>query len=607
MSVQSPPKQGFSRLVQIASYHPFLVISSMVLSSLAAVVSFVPYLAIFVLMREVLSVYPDLSALNASAMARIGIIAALAAVLQIIIYFAALMCSHLAAFGTLYDLKINFASHLSNLPLGIHVLYGSGRLRKVMDENIEKIEGFIAHQLPDLTAAVTAPIVMLVILLSFDWRYGLLATLGLLLAIFVQFSAYGNDGAKAMVVKYQDALEEMNNASVEYIRGIAVIKAYKQTVYSFKRLKSTISKYTELIIPYTLSWENYMSGFQTIIHNSYLLLLPLGIWELTHTTDYKASLLTFLFYLVFVPASAGILLKLMYVTSDAMRIVGGIERMDEVLHMPVLLEPTSPKMPSSFDIAFENVSYSYNEKDESGLALKGVNFTARAGQLTAIVGPSGSGKTTIAHLIPRFFDVNLGKITIGGIDIRQIASSELMKQVSFVFQDVFLFRQSILDNIAMGSPIATRSDVIAAAKAAQCHDFILALPNGYDTIVGTKGIHLSGGERQRIAIARAIVKDSPIIVLDEATAYADSENEHLIQKAFETLTKDKTVIVIAHRLSTIVHAQQIVVMDQGEVVEIGTHETLVSQGGRYENMWRQYSASLSWKLNDSEKTEAKTC
>jgi len=512
----------------------------------------------------------------------------------------------LAAFGTLYELKINFASHLAKVPLGFHVLVGSGKLRKIMDENIEKIEGFIAHQLPDIVAAFVAPVVMAVILLIVDWRFGLAAMVDIAVAYGIQMKAYGNEGAKEKMGQYQTALEDMNNASVEYIRGISVVKAFRQTVYSFRRLHDTIKRYTEFVIPFTLSWENSFSAYTTILNNIYLFIAPVAILVGMNTQDYTAFAVNFMFYLLFVPAIASIMTKIMYVNTNSMQILSGVERMDEILAKPALRQPENPKQVQTYDLAFTNVSFSYDE-DGKTAALSDVSFTARQGEITAIVGPSGGGKSTIAHLIPRFFDVSGGSITLGGADIRELNSNYLMEQVSFVFQDVFLFKQSVRDNIRMGNQNADEQ-IVAAAKAARCHEFIEKLPSGYDTVIGPKGVHLSGGEQQRLAIARAIVKDAPVVVLDEATAFADPENEHLIQQAFEILMRNKTVIMIAHRLSTIRSANKIVVVDGGRAIEEGTHDKLLEKKGKYYDMWNTYTQTVTWGMASRGHTQKKeTC
>ncbi len=595
MKEKRKPKTGMARLLELAATKKPLMLGAVTLSSLASVASFIPYIAIYLMLRKIIHVWPDTQELDATVALRYGGMAFGGIILNIILYFMALMCSHLAAFGTLYELKINFATHLARVPLGFHILVGSGKLRKIMDENIEKIEEFIAHQLPDIVAAVVAPVVMIVILFAVDWRLGLAVMLGIMLAYAIQLSLYGNEGSKRMMNQYQKSLEEMNNATVEYIRGIAVVKAFKQTVYSFRRLHDTIKDYTNMVIPFTLSWENSFSAFVTLINNVYLFLIPVGILIGKYTSDYRNFAATMIFYLIFVPAAAGILMKVMYVNSNSMRILNGVEAMDCMLAEPELPQPSYPERTNGYQVEFRKVSFYYNKLEEV-LALNKVTFTAKQGEVTAIVGSSGSGKSTIAHLIPRFFDVAEGEITLGGVDVRRMSSSYLMKLVSFVFQDVFLFKQSIRDNIRIGNPDAGNEQIIEAARAAQCHDFIMKLPKGYDTIIGTKGVHLSGGEKQRVAIARAIVKDAPIIVLDEATAFADPENEHLIQKAFEKLMKNKTVIIIAHRLSTIRNANKIVVMNEGSVLEEGTHEQLLSYNGKYTHMWKTYNETASWTM-----------
>ncbi|SCL89456.1 Iron import ATP-binding/permease protein IrtA [Sporanaerobacter sp. PP17-6a] len=594
-NVTAKPKTGMPRLLELAATKKSLMISSVIFSALAAVASFIPYIAIYYIVREIMGTYPDFGELDMQRAIGFGWIAFGGIILNILLYFAALMCSHLAAFGTLYELKVNFASYLAKVPLGFHVLVGSGKLRKIMDENIEKIEGFIAHQLPDIVASFVAPAVMIAILLSVDWRFGLSAILGVAIAFVIEMKAYGNEGAKAMMEKYQDSMEDMNNAAVEYIRGITVVKAFRQTVYSFRRMHSAIKEYTNMVIPYTLSWENYMSAFTTIVNNIYLFLIPVGILIGIHTTDYVLFASKFIFYLIFVPSIATVMLKIMYVSSNGMQIMGGVERMDKILSEPHLPQPINPKTIDQYEIVFENVFFSYTGQEAA--ALSDVSFRAEENQITAIVGPSGGGKSTVAHLIPRFFDVLGGSIKIGGVDIKDMKSEYLMEKVSFVFQDVFLFKQSILDNIRIGNQNATDEQVVAAARAAQCHEFIEKLPDKYHTVIGTRGVHLSGGEQQRIAIARAIVKDAPIVVLDEATAFSDPENEYLIQRAFEKLMQGKTVIMIAHRLSTIRSANKIIVMDKGRLIEQGSHDELIAIEGKYFHMWNMYTQSLNWKIN----------
>lgn len=595
-SKKTKSKTGLARCMELASDRKGLIFLSALLSSLAAIASFIPYIAVYFMIREILNVFPDLVQLDMGRIMNYGWLALAGIVANILLYFLAIFSSHIAAFGTLYDLKVLFADHITKIPLGYHLTIGSGRLRKIMDENIESVEGFIAHQFPDFVASITAPIVMVIILFVVDWRFGLASLAGIILAFIAEFIGFGSGAMKENMGKYQKASEEMNNASVEYVRGMSVVKAFNQTASSFKKLQEAISGYTEWVLKFSLGWQNCMPAFTTIINNIYLILVPVGILIGSNTSNFKEFSMKFIFYLLFVPAIAGVLNKIMYISESFMQIDGNVARMDEILNIPEMPETANPQKPQGEDVVFDHVSFTYTGNNEEK-ALESVSFAAKQGQITAIVGPSGGGKSTIANLISRFWDVTDGKITIGGVDLRDMAQNDLMRQVSFVFQDIFLFKQSILDNIRMGNRNATEEQVIAAAKAAQCHEFISKLPEGYHTVVGTKGVHLSGGERQRIAIARAIIKDSPIIVLDEATAFSDPENEYLIQKAFEKLMQNKTVIIIAHRLSTIRNADKIIVMEKGKIVESGKHDDLVAAGGRYFQMWNHYTEAINWKLN----------
>ena len=584
---------NFMTLLSFTKGKRHFVVLSVILSSLAAIVSFMPYYSIYKIIEILLRSYSSLVDLQADILIQYGWLAFFGVFANVVLYFLALICSHLAAFGTLYKLKLNFATHLAKVPLGYHVIMGSGKLRKIMDENIEKIEGFIAHQLPDIVAAIVAPIVAIAMLFIVDWRYGALSIVGILLSFGLQAAMFGQEGAKGMMELYQKYMEDMNNGAVEYVRGISVIKAFNQTIHSFRSLKEIIQKATTATMDYTLKWKTPMSIFLTLINNLYLFIVPLGIILMINTDNYIDTLTVFIFYLVLIPAIGGILTKTMYASMGSIRIFGGVERMMEVLAIEPLKEPEVRMQVTTFDIEFKDVKFSYNADAQ---ALKGMSFLAKQNTVTALVGSSGGGKSTIAHLIPRFFDVSEGAISIGGVDIRSMDSSYLMEKISFVFQDVYLFKQSVRENIKMGSATATDNDVYEAAKAAMCHDFIEKLPQGYDTIIGEDGIYLSGGEMQRIAIARAIVKDSPIIVLDEATAFADPENEYLIQQALTKLLEGKTVIMIAHRLYTIKNADNIVVVEDGKVFEQGTHDELIQNEGRYFEMWQTYTKSSGWTM-----------
>lgn len=589
-------KNGLARCLEIAAKRKPLVILSAVLSSIAAICSFVPYLAIYCVIREILMVYPDLNRLNTEAIRFYSVLAILGILGNLISYFLAILCSHIGAFGTIYDLKIEFADHLARIPLGYHLSIGSGKLRKIMEGNIESIEGFLAHQFPDFVASVTSPIVMVILLFVVDWRFGLASLVGIIAAFVAEFMGYGSGEMKNTMKQYQDALEDMNNASVEFVRGMPVIKIFGKEESSFERLKSAINKYTDWVLKFSLGWQNCMPAFTAIVNNIYLFLIPVGILVGRNAKDPKMFALHFVFYLLFVPAIAGILNKIMYVSESFMEINNNVARMDEILYISELAD-NGTKIPAGCDVRFENVSFSYEGRTEQ--ALKNVSFQAQEGQLTAVVGASGSGKSTIANLLSRFWDIGEGSIKIGNTDIREVSQEELMKTISFVYQDTFLFKMSIADNIRLGRRNASDQDVVEAARQAQCHEFIMQLPDGYQTVVGSSGVHLSGGERQRIAIARAILKDSPVIILDEATAFSDPENEYLIQKSFENLTKNKTVIMIAHRLSTVRDADRILVMQDGELVESGNHEALYKKGGRYRKLWDSYAQTLEWKVGET--------
>ncbi|MDR1589969.1 MAG: ABC transporter ATP-binding protein/permease [Oscillospiraceae bacterium] len=594
-------KSGTARLLELAMTKKALMCGSMVLSVIAAIISFAPHLSIYFIIREVIKVLPNVTNADAGYIIRWGWIAFGGALGNILIYFAALMLSHLAAFGTLYRLKVDFASHLARVPLGFHVIIGSGRLRKITDENIEKIEGFIAHQLPDLAAAIAAPVMLFVILYAVDWRFGLATTVGIIVGLLIYASMMSSIDAKNGMVRYQQSLDEMNNATVEYVRGISVVKVFNQTVYSFRRLHESIKNYTTWVIKYTISMKTSYSAALAIVQHVFLFIMPVAILvgmrvDFTDAAAVAQFASTVLFYLIISQAAGGVLIKVIYASGMMMQITNNVDAMDAILSEPELSIAVNPKTVKEHDVVFDAVTFSY-DKDKEVEALSDVSFTAKQGEVTALVGPSGGGKSTIAHLAPRFFDATGGAVRIGGADVREIDPHTLMDKVSFVFQDVYLFKQSVMDNIRMGDPTASDERVYEAARDAQCHEFIEKLPDGYQTIIGTKGIHLSGGEKQRLAIARAIVKDAPIVVLDEATAFSDPENEHLIQKAFERLMKNKTVIMIAHRLSTVIGADRIIVIDGGRVVQTGTHSSLLAQSGRYADMWNVYTQTSTWKMS----------
>ena len=593
---ESKPKKGLPRLMELAMTQKAPMVGGMILSAMATVASFLPYLAIYFIIQEMVGAYPDFGTLDIPKVLGYGGLALGGVFLNVLLYTASVGLSHIAAYGTLYQCKINYVSHITKLPLGYHLKMGSGRLRKIMDDNIESLEGFIAHDLPNMISAFVAPVVMLVLVFAVDWRFGLATFVGIIVSFLVYGVTSGGNKTKKLMEDYQVSLEDMSNASVEYIRGIAVVKAFRQTAFSFKRLHDSIKNYTKTVIPYSLSQELMTAAFTAALNGIYLFIIPVGIWIGSSTNDYQSFVASFIFYLIFVPVIASILMKVLYASVNAMQVGNAVEHMDQVLAEPEIPEKGTSRKPSAYDVVYDNVTFSYTE-DDTNVALQSVSFTASQGKVTAIVGPSGGGKSTIASLLPRFYDVEQGAIRIGGIDIRDMSTGDLMDTVSFVFQDNFLFKQSILDNIRMGRPAATEEEVMAAAKAARCHEFISELPQGYQTVFGKDGVKLSGGQIQRIAIARAIVKNAPILVLDEATSFSDPENEHLIQQALSELMKGKTVIMIAHRLSTVRNADQILVVDHGRIVQSGTHDELVTQEGRYQDLWNNYTRALTWKFS----------
>lgn len=585
------------RIFELAAEHRGLLLISGVLAAFAAAASLIPYVFVYLIIRHLIEIYPDMGGIDTKLLLGYGGLAILFAAADALCFLLSSICAHLAAFGTQYNLKRGFAKHLAKIPLGFHLNIGSGRFRKVMNQDIEKMESFLAHVYPDMVSSFVAPIALLIILFVFDWRFGLASLAAVMIAFAIQFAAMGVSGSELME-KLQKNEADMTEATVEYVRGMPVLKAFGQTAHSFKQFCGSIKKYTEFMLAYTMKWKNSTALFMAKINNIYLFLIPLGIVIGSRSKNYRHFLLNFMFYLVFAPAIASVLHKFMYVSSSSMRVSGGVRSYDAMMALPRMPEGKNDKAPKSNALVFDKVSFSYEGNDS--LALSDLSFTAPEGKITAIVGPSGGGKSTIAHLIPRFWDVSSGSISIGGVDIRDMAEEELMRRVSFVFQDVYLFSRSIRDNIRMGCPNAGDEEVIRAAKAAMCDDFIRKLPKGYDTVIGKEGVHLSGGEAQRIAIARAIMKNAPVLVLDEATAFADSENERKIQIALSKLSRGKTLIIIAHRLGTIKSADQILVMEGGRLAESGTHAELLEKNFLYAGMWTRYQETIKWGIGRKE-------
>ena len=593
-----------SRLWKLAFTHKTLMIFSCLFSILSVITSFIPFIAIYFIVCEIIMSISHQTELNSELIINNGWLAFIASALAIFFNFLALCLSHIVAFKTLYNLKYNFIRYLSCLPLGFHTNHSSGELRKIVDDDIEKIEQFIAHQLPDMIGSFASPVVILVILAVFDWRLGLATLVPIILAYIVLISGYRRKDIKTNQQELQKKLIEMSHASVEYIRGIAVIKAFNQTFFSFKRFNESIKAYQLYCLKFIYCFKYHMACFILLLNSIYLFIVPIVILLISDTDDYANFILSAIFYLIFSLGLPAPFFKLIYVTQGFQKAVKSVQNMDEVLNTPSLCEPQEGLQVKSYDIQFDNVCFSYRDdptsnSTDSNKVLNHISFTAKQGEITALVGLSGSGKSTISLLIPRFFDPDEGHITIGHVDLKQMNSDYLLSLVSFVFQDVFLFKKSVINNIRIGKPDATIDEVIAVAKAAQCHEFIEKLANGYDSIIGSDGIHLSGGEMQRLAIARALLKNSPILILDEATAFADPENESKIQLAMKALMKNKTVIMIAHRLSTIKDADKIIVLDKGNIAESGTHEQLFSNKGTYYKMWQYYQQTLDWQMHDS--------
>lgn len=584
-------KTGISRLLEFAGVYKGLIIIACILAGVSAVLMLCPYIALWFVVREVLTVLPDMAAINAGKLVAYAWWAVAFAVSGFIVYFAALMCSHIAAFHTAGNMKSQVLRHLAKLSLGFFTDNTSGRLRKIIDENSAHTEAFLAHQLPDIVGAAVTPVAMLILLLTFDWRLGLLCLVPLIAGFVIQARLMQGDSANFMS-KYQDALEDMNNEAVEYVRGIPVVKVFQQTVYSFKNFHSSIMRYKQYVIEFTLACRGPMTAFTVAVHAAFAVLIPAGIVFIKNAADYKGFLLDLIFYIIFTPACAMMLNKIMYATRYKLIAEESVRRIDSLLAEVPLQPAAVPESPTDASIQFEQVTFAYAGSAEP--VLTDISFTVRPGETVALVGSSGGGKSTVASLIPRFHDVAAGCVKVGDIDVRRIEEKQLMAQVAFVFQNTELFKTSILENVRAARPNASRAEVMEAVKAAQCSDIIAKLPVGIDTVIGTKGVYLSGGEKQRIALARAILKDAPIIVLDEATAFADPENEYKIQLAFEKITQGKTVLMIAHRLSTVQNADRILVIEKGKIAEQGTHQELLDRNGIYTAMWAEYKKSIAW-------------
>lgn len=584
---------NLKRLLGFAGKYKYFTIASWFLSALSALVTLVPFWYIWKIIREVLEVSPDFSA--AENLVHNGWMAVIFAFAAVLIYIAALMCSHVAAFRIASNVRIKTMNHIVSLPLGFAESFGSGKLRKIVNESSAATETYLAHQLPDKANAIATPIGLLILLLAFDWRLGLLSLAPVLLGFLIMMSMTGAKMRERMT-EYQNALDDMSNEAVEYVRGIPVVKTFGQTIFSFKRFKASIDNYEKWVIAYTKQLRMPML-FYTAAINAVFVFLIFGAVIFTQGGVSNEFLLNLLFYIIITPVISVTLTKIMFQSENAMIVDDALARIDSVLNLNPLPQAKRSKYPKDSSVELQNVTYSYDGEKN---ALDDMSLKIKSGQTVAFVGPSGGGKTTLANIISRFFDPQSGNVLIGGVDIKEIKKEDLMSSISFVFQNSRLVKESIFENVRMGKPEASREEVLNALKAAQCMDIIDKFKSGIDTVIGTKGIYLSGGEQQRIAMARAILKDTPIVILDEATAFADPDNEKRMQEAFSELAKDKTVIMIAHRLTTVINSDQIYVIQNGRIAENGTHIELMKKGGIYHSMWQDYQTSVKWKVKKEE-------
>jgi len=586
-----------STLKKIQSYmtgRKGLLPGALILSAISSLLGMLPYLCLWLIARELFTngIQASTALIRFYAWWAMGLsIAGVAA------YFLALMLSHLAAFRVEREMRFKAMERVIRLPLGFFDNNASGRIRKIIDDNAGITHSFLAHQMPDLAGTLLMPLVSLILIFLFEWRLGLACLVPVLASMGVMSFMMGKRG-RTFMNAYMNSLEEMNTEAVEYVRGIPVVKVFQQTVFSFKNFHDSIMRYRDMVHRYTLMWRNPMSVYTVLIHGIVYFLIPAAILMINNGASAESVLLNLFFYILFTPVFSQSIMKSMYINQAMGQASEAIVRTEALMETPVLPVPVSPQTVDEFDIRFTDVSFTYPGSDTK--ALDSVSFALSTGQTFALVGPSGSGKTTIARLVPRFWDAGSGEVCIGGKNVRDIAPDDLMKHISFVFQNNRLFKTTLRENICYGCPDATPGMIERAVDLSQSREIIDRLPEGLDTMIGSRGTYLSGGEQQRIALARAILKDAPIIVLDEATAFADPENEDLIRKAMKTLCKGKTVIMIAHRLSSVVDADAILVVNEGRISERGRHDELLARKGRYAAMWEEYQKSVDWSLASKE-------
>ncbi len=583
-------QSSLSKLFVYAGNFKYLSILSWVLSVLSAWIALVPFYYIWKIMQEILNVAPNYAA--AQNLSDYGWKAVGFAVLSMFIYICALMCSHIAAFRVQSNIRLGLMKHIVTLPMGFMDKEGSGKIRKIVNESSAATETYLAHQLPDKAGAIATPVGLLVLLLIFDWRLGLLSLVPVVFAFAIMGTMTG-ENMKNKMNEYQKALDEMSSEAVEYVRGIPVVKTFGQSFFSFKRFKLAIDKYEKWTIEYTKELRVPMTFYTMIINAVFAVLIAATFWFSNGASDNK-FLLNLIFYIIVTPIITVTLSKIMYQSENELIVEEAMSRIESILDRKALPEGNENKKVEDYSIKFDNVSFRYADATKD--ALHNINLKINEGEHIAFVGPSGGGKTTLASLVARFFDTTKGTITVGNVDVKDIPSEQLNDMVSFVFQDSKLLKTSIFENIRMGKKEASREEVMEALKNAQCQDIIDKMPNGIDTVIGTKGTYVSGGEAQRLSIARAMLKNAPILILDEATAFADPDNETKVQEAFSKLSKGKTVIMIAHRLSSIVDADKCYVLKDGEIVESGKHEELLKTNGIYAHMWQEYNKSVDWKV-----------
>ena len=579
-----------SKLFAYAGSYKYLTIASWILSAVSALIALLPFYYIWRIMQEVVNAAPDYE--NAKNLSGLGWSAVGFAVLAMAIYIGALFCSHIAAFHVQANMRSTLMKHILTLPMGFMDSDGSGKIRKIVNESTAATETYLAHQLPDKAGAVATPAGLLLLLVVFDWKLGLLSLVPVLFA-FVIMGAMTGSRMKQKMEEYQNALEEMSNEAVEYVRGIPVVKTFGQSVFSFKRFRDAIKKYEKWTIAYTKELRWPMVGFTTLINAIFAILIAAAYWLGGESGD-RELFVNLLFYIIITPILTVTLGKIMYAGENTMIVEDALNRTDSILNKKPLPESGKQQEIRDYSITLDQVSFRYDDAKQD--ALHEISLDIRSGEHVAFVGPSGGGKTTLASLAARFYDATAGSVRIGGVDVKDIPSAQLMNMVSFVFQDSKLLKMSIYDNVRMGKKEAAREEVMEVLKNAQCEDIIAKLPNGVDTVIGTEGTYVSGGEAQRLSIARAMLKNAPILILDEATAFADPDNEAKVQKAFSKLAEGKTVIMIAHRLSSVVGADRICVLKAGEIAEQGTHEQLLEENGLYAHMWNEYNKSVSWKV-----------